>query len=99
MKIIFIYILASEVELTKQSGEISSPMYPKPYRDSEDYSWTITVDQRKQVQIVIKEFMTTSKIHSLKVKYSFNIFIQLIVNGNQFYIFALRFMTEVMSIH
>jgi len=85
--------------LTKQSGEISSPMYPKPYRDSEDYSWTITVDRKQQVQIVIKEFMTTSKIHSLKVNYNFNIFIQLIVNGNQFYLFARRYMTEVMLIH
>jgi len=69
----FIYILVSKIDLMKQSGEISSPVYPKPYRDSEDYSWTITVDQKKQVQIVIKEFMTTSKIHSLKVKYNFNI--------------------------
>lgn len=57
--------------MTKQSGEISNPMYPKTYRDSEDYSWKITVDQGKQIQIVIKEFMTTSKIHSLKVKYNF----------------------------
>ncbi|KAF0762933.1 cubilin, partial [Aphis craccivora] len=56
-----------KIDLTSQSGEISNPMYPKSYRDSEDYSWTITVDQRKRVQIVIKEFMTTSKIHSLKI--------------------------------
>lgn len=42
-------------------------MYPKAYRDSEDYSWSITVDPLKQVQIIIQEFMTTSEIHNLKV--------------------------------
>ncbi|XP_022177373.1 cubilin-like [Myzus persicae] len=57
----------TQINFMKQSGEISSPMYPKSYRDSEDYSWTITVDIRQQVQIVIKEFMTTSKIYSLKI--------------------------------
>jgi hypothetical protein len=67
------YILVNTIDLTNQSGEISNPLYPREYRDSEDYSWTITVDQRKRVQIVIKEFMATSKIHSLKVKYSYNI--------------------------
>jgi len=56
-------------------------MYPKVYRDIEDYSWLITVEQQKQVQIVIKEFMTTSEIHNLKVKDNFNIFNQLIVYG------------------
>lgn len=70
----FIYILVKKIDLTSQSGEISNPMYPKSYRDSEDYSWTITVDERKRVQIVIKEFMTTSKIHSLKVKYNLKFF-------------------------
>lgn len=71
----FICILVKKIDLTSQSGEISNPMYPKPYRDSEDYSWKITVDQRKRVQIVIKEFMTTSKVHSLKVKYNLKFFI------------------------
>uniref|UniRef100_A0A2H8TEF1 Cubilin n=1 Tax=Melanaphis sacchari TaxID=742174 RepID=A0A2H8TEF1_9HEMI len=57
----------TKIELQKQSGEISNPIYPKAYRDSEDYSWSITVDQGKRIQIVIKEFMISSKIHSLKI--------------------------------
>jgi len=63
----FTYILVSKIDFTKQSGEISNPLYPKTYRDSDDYSWTITVDQRKQVQIVINDLICSSKIHELKV--------------------------------
>jgi len=42
-------------------------MYPRTYRDSEDYSWTITVDQGKRVQIMINDLISTSDIHELKV--------------------------------
>jgi len=58
--------------LTQQSGEISSPIYPNLYRDSDDYSWTIAVNQGKTIQIVLKEFMCTSFIHHLKVNYRLN---------------------------
>lgn len=51
---------------------MSSPMYPKIYRDSVDYSWSITVRQGKKVQIVIEDFISTSEIHELKVKKYFN---------------------------
>lgn len=67
----FIIILVTENYLTQPSGEISNPMYPKSYRNSDDYSWTITVQQGKRIQIIIKEIICTSMIHHLKVnKYS-----------------------------
>ncbi|XP_029345463.1 cubilin isoform X3 [Acyrthosiphon pisum] len=56
------------INITSQrSGKISNPMYPRPYRDSEDYSWTIVVDKKKIVQIVINDFISTSEIHELKI--------------------------------
>jgi len=61
------YMLVSEIYKSQRSGKISSPMYPKPYRDSEDYSWTIMVDQGKKIQIVINDFIFSSEIHELKV--------------------------------
>ncbi|XP_029345465.1 cubilin isoform X2 [Acyrthosiphon pisum] len=57
----------SKIYKSQQSGNISSPMYPRPYRDSEDYSWTIRVDLYKKVQIVINDFISTSEIHELKI--------------------------------
>jgi len=60
-------MLVSEIYKSQQSGKISSPMYPRPYRDIEDYSWTIMVDKKKKVQIVINDFISTSEIHELKV--------------------------------
>jgi len=62
----------TENYLTQQSGEISSPMYPNLYRGSKDYSWTICVDQRNVVQIVLQEFICTSIIHHLMVYKRFN---------------------------
>lgn len=67
VKIIFIYILVTKIDLTSQSGKISSPMYPRTYRDIEDYSWTIMVDQGKRVQILINDLISSSGIHELKV--------------------------------
>jgi len=60
-------MLVSQIYQSQQSGKISSPMYPRPYRDSEDYSWTIRVDLYKKVQIVINDFISSSEIHELKV--------------------------------
>jgi len=60
-------MLVSKIYKSQQTGKISSPMYPRPYRDSEDYSWTIRVDLYKRVQIVINDFISTSEIHELKV--------------------------------
>ncbi|CAI6368736.1 unnamed protein product [Macrosiphum euphorbiae] len=57
----------SEIYKSQRSGKISSPMYPRPYRDSEDYSWTIMVDKKKKIQIVINDFISTSEIHELKI--------------------------------
>lgn len=62
----------TENYLNGQSGEISSPMYPNLYRDSDDYSWTIAVNQGNIVQIVLKEFLCTSFIHHLKVSKHLN---------------------------
>lgn len=62
-----IQILVTENYLTQSSGEISSPVYPRAYRNGDDYLWTISVNQGKRVQIVIKEFMSTSIVHNLKV--------------------------------
>lgn len=68
----FIQILVTENYLTQQTGEISNPMYPKSYRNSDDYSWTITVKQGKRIQIVIKEIICVSLIHHLNVRYTLN---------------------------
>lgn len=37
------------------------------YRNTDDYSWTITVDEEKNIQIVINEFISISSIYHLKV--------------------------------
>lgn len=67
----FFTIIESENYITLQSGEIASPMYPKMYRgfqNDEVYSWTINVDEGKIIEIILKEFVCTTKLHSLKVK-------------------------------
>lgn len=64
---ICIYISVTENYLVQPSGEISSPMYPRRYRNRDEYSWTIAVDQGKSVQIVFKEFICTSMHLNLKV--------------------------------
>ncbi|VVC39264.1 EGF-like, conserved site,EGF-like calcium-binding domain,CUB domain,EGF domain,EGF-like calcium- [Cinara cedri] len=53
--------------LIQTSGEISNPMYPKIYRNSEDYSWTINVEENKKIRIVVKEFTSSSLVHYLKI--------------------------------
>ncbi|VVC39263.1 EGF-like, conserved site,EGF-like calcium-binding domain,CUB domain,EGF domain,EGF-like calcium- [Cinara cedri] len=53
--------------LTQKSGEISSPTYPRTYRGSEDYFWTINVDVGKRIQIFLKDFMCLSSFHHLKI--------------------------------
>ena len=40
-------------ELSGDFGEIASPMYPRPYRKTEQFSWRITVDFNFIVQITI----------------------------------------------
>lgn len=53
--------------LTQKSGEISSPIYPRTYRGSEDYFWTVNVNGGKRIQIFLKDFMCLSSFHHLKV--------------------------------
>lgn len=72
----FICISVTKIDLTSQSGEISSPMYPRTYRDSEDYSWKITVDQGKRVQILINDLISSSGIHELKVNEYIILYVQ-----------------------
>ncbi|KAJ8670094.1 hypothetical protein QAD02_001353 [Eretmocerus hayati] len=43
-------------ELTGDSGEIASPMYPRPFRKSETYSWRITVDFNFAISIQFLDF-------------------------------------------
>lgn len=68
----FIECLVTINYLTQTSGEISNPMYPRTYRNSDDYSWTINVNQRKRIQIVLKEFTSSSLVHHLKVNNRFS---------------------------
>lgn len=63
----FIQISVTKNYLTQTSGEISSPTYPRIYRDSEEYMWTINVDEGNRIQIFLKDFMSLSSVHHLKV--------------------------------
>ena len=38
-------------ELTGESGQIASPLYPRTYPNNADYRWTVTVDGDSYVQI------------------------------------------------
>lgn len=38
-------------DLTGESGQIASPLYPRTYPNNADYRWTITVDGDSYVQI------------------------------------------------
>lgn len=67
----FIEFLVTENYLTQTSGEISNPMYPKSYSNSDHYSWTINVKESKVIQIVLKEFTCSSSVHHLKVSNDF----------------------------
>jgi len=69
---VFIQILVTENYLNYKSGEISNPLYPRQYRNSDDYSWTITVNQGKRIQIVLKEIIWLSSFHNLNVNISLN---------------------------
>lgn len=60
-------MLVTEIYKSQRSGKISSPMYPRIYRDSEEYSWRIMVDHQKKVKIVINDLISSSEIHELKV--------------------------------
>lgn len=63
----FIIFVVTNNYLTQTSGEISNPIYPRTYRNSDDYSWTINVQEKKVIRIILKEFTSTSLIHHLKV--------------------------------
>ncbi|XP_047455679.1 cubilin [Mugil cephalus] len=39
------------VDVTGESGQIASPLYPRPYPNNANYRWTITVDGDKFIQI------------------------------------------------
>ena len=38
-------------ELTGDSGELASPLFPKDYPVNADYVWLITVEQIKYIQV------------------------------------------------
>ena len=38
-------------DLTGESGQIASPLYPRTYPNNVDYRWTVTVDGDSYVQI------------------------------------------------
>lgn len=66
-----VYFLVKQSYFTQQSGLISNPLYPRTYRGSDSFFWSISVSQRHIVQVVVKEFLSTSPNHHLKVKFFF----------------------------
>lgn len=62
-------------ELTGDSGEIASPMYPRPFRKSEQFSWRITVEFNYVIKIEFLDFDIDSYddycYSNLKVNVSF----------------------------
>ncbi|XP_050535178.1 cubilin [Daktulosphaira vitifoliae] len=48
---------ATHNNLYAQSGTVSSPGYPNTLKDYSHYSWRITVETEKRIQILIKEYI------------------------------------------
>ncbi|XP_050435751.1 cubilin [Adelges cooleyi] len=58
---------ASNNELGGRSGMIANPGYPKMFRGNGHYSWRITVDNGKRIQLVFKEMISTSTDHYIEI--------------------------------
>ncbi|XP_023016013.2 cubilin [Leptinotarsa decemlineata] len=50
------YQLNDYSELTGKSGEIYSPLYPRPYLEYKTFSYKITVESKKRILLSFKEF-------------------------------------------
>ncbi|GLG98263.1 Cubilin homolog [Gryllus bimaculatus] len=54
------YSLIHGNELEGQSGQIASPLYPRPYLQESEYSWRVTVAVGSAIRITFREFYIES---------------------------------------
>ncbi|KAG8252003.1 hypothetical protein J6590_068211 [Homalodisca vitripennis] len=69
-------------ELIGDSGQIASPLYPKPYTQARDYKWTITVPFNKVIRISFSEFYMENYIEDEECFIYLEIFDGLDVDGS-----------------
>lgn len=57
-KLKYVFSAVHGVDLEGDSGQIASPMYPRPFIQYGQYKWTITVTIKKVVRITFSSFYT-----------------------------------------
>ncbi|CAH1989272.1 unnamed protein product [Acanthoscelides obtectus] len=68
------YGLSYQNELTGEKGEIYSVLYPKMFKVNGEFSWRITVKERKKILLTFKEFELDSTDESFCYRSKINVY-------------------------